>query len=53
VPPFLESTVTFKLATNGNGGTRLRIIHEADSAKSEKPERTGANSNRACVMVAA
>jgi uncharacterized protein YndB with AHSA1/START domain len=27
-PPFLESIVTFRIAPNGTGGTRLRVIHE-------------------------
>jgi uncharacterized protein YndB with AHSA1/START domain len=26
-PPFVESAVTFQIAPNANGGTRLRIIH--------------------------
>ncbi|MBO0125060.1 SRPBCC domain-containing protein [Agrobacterium sp. OT33] len=27
-PPFLESTVTFRIAANAQGGTSLRIIHD-------------------------
>ncbi|MGV2110941.1 SRPBCC family protein [Agrobacterium salinitolerans] len=27
-PPFLESTVTFRIAANTQGGTSLRIIHD-------------------------
>lgn len=32
VPPFLESTVIFRIFPNADGGTVLRIIHEPPAA---------------------
>ena len=32
-PPFLESLVTFQIEPDGEGGTRLRIIHELADAR--------------------
>ncbi|MFK0162264.1 SRPBCC domain-containing protein [Rhizobium sp. NPDC090279] len=52
-PPFLESTVTFRIAPNASGGTSLRIIHELDDARLRRTERTAANNNGLTVMRAA
>ncbi|WP_315745266.1 MULTISPECIES: hypothetical protein [unclassified Bradyrhizobium] len=52
-PPFLESTVTFRIAPNGNGGTCLRIIHELDHARRERMTRAAANNNSPILMLAA
>ncbi|MGG6898075.1 SRPBCC family protein [Rhizobium sp. BR 315] len=52
-PPFLESTVTFRIAPNANGGTSLRIIHELDDARLRRAEKAAANNNGFCVMRAA
>ncbi|MGY5801828.1 SRPBCC family protein [Rhizobium hainanense] len=52
-PPFLESTVTFKISSNANGGTSLRIIHELDDVRLREAERTAANNNSLTVMRAA
>jgi uncharacterized protein YndB with AHSA1/START domain len=46
-PPFLESTVTFKIAANDAGGTLLRVIHRLDEVMPV------ANSNRPPLMLAA
>ena len=46
-PPFLESAVTFQIAPNESGGTRLRILHELTDA------RAPANRNRPPLMRAA
>jgi uncharacterized protein YndB with AHSA1/START domain len=46
-PPFLESAVTFQIAPNESGGTRLRILHELTDA------RAPANRNRPALMRAA
>ncbi|MDR6900431.1 SRPBCC domain-containing protein [Rhizobium miluonense] len=53
VAPFLESTVTFKISSNANGGTSLRIIHELDDVRLRETERTAANNNSLTVMRAA
>lgn len=51
-PPFLESTVTFRIAANEHGGTSLRIIHRlADARPAGRPQ--AANSNGMPVMRAA
>ena len=52
-PPFLESTVTFRIAPNATGGTNLRIIHELDDARLRKTEKAAANNNSLTVMRAA
>lgn len=44
-PPFLESTVTFTVAPNENGGTCLRIIHELTDARIDRMARNTANCN--------
>lgn len=52
-PPFLESTVTFRIAPNASGGTSLRIIHELDDARLREAEKAAANNNGFVVMRAA
>src|SRR5262245_21267476 len=52
-PPFLESTVTFRIAPNLSGGTNLRIIHELTDARIERMTRVAANSNSTTLMLAA
>ena len=52
-PPFLESTVTFRIFANANGGTSLRIIHELDDVRLRETERAAANNNRLTAMLAA
>ncbi len=50
-PPFLESTVTLRIAPNATGGTRLRIIHEL--ARTEGARAIAANDNRRPMALAA
>lgn len=51
-PPFLESTVTLRIAANADGGTSLRVIHRL--AEAQPASRTqAANSNGMRVMRAA
>ncbi|WP_349956056.1 hypothetical protein [Rhizobium sp. ZPR3] len=52
-PPFLESTVTFRISLNASGGTSLRIIHELDDTRLRETEKTAANNNSLTVMRAA
>ena len=52
-PPFLESEVTFRIAPNATGGTRLRIIHELKTAKLDRVTRAAANRNNLSFMLAA
>ena len=52
-PPFLESTVTFRVAPNATGGTRLRIIHELDDARLARVTRAAANGNSPARALAA
>ncbi len=52
-PPFLESTVTFRISSNASGGTSLRIIHELDDVRLGETERAAANNNSLNVMRAA
>jgi uncharacterized protein YndB with AHSA1/START domain len=52
-PPFLESTVTFRIAPSQNGGTSLRIIHELTDARLTRMTRAAANSNAPPLMLAA
>jgi uncharacterized protein YndB with AHSA1/START domain len=52
-PPFLESTVTFRIAPSQNGGTNLRIIHEPTDARLTRITRAAANSNSPPLMRAA
>ena len=48
-PPYLESTVTFQMRPDADGGTRLRIIH----GPAAKPALMAANDDRRCLMRAA
>ncbi len=52
-PPFLESSVTFRIEPNHSGGTRLRIIHQIDHGQLRHSMYRAANSNRRCLMRAA
>jgi uncharacterized protein YndB with AHSA1/START domain len=52
-PPFLESTVTFRIAPNAAGGTSLRIIHEPTDVRFDRATRAAANNNDPIVMLAA
>ena len=52
-PPFLESTVTFRVSPNATGGTSLRIIHELDDARLRETNKAVANNNGLPVMRAA
>ncbi len=51
-PPFLESTVTFRIAANADGGTSLRVIHRLVDVRSASRTQA-ANSNGMPVMRAA
>lgn len=44
-PPFLESTVTFTITPNENGGTCLRIIQELTDVRIDRMARNTANNN--------
>ncbi|TNC06803.1 hypothetical protein FF100_33820 [Methylobacterium terricola] len=44
-PPYLESTVTFRIASNGAGGTCLRIIHDLTDARFAPLTKAAANHN--------
>ncbi|UTV36538.1 hypothetical protein MYG64_18710 [Ensifer adhaerens] len=50
--PFLESTVTFRIAPIGSGGTRLRIVHELPNVRGGRVTRTAANSNDTLMLAA-
>lgn len=52
-PPFLESTVTFRIAPNAAGGTNLRIIHELTDMRFDRTTRTAENNNSPPLMLAA
>jgi uncharacterized protein YndB with AHSA1/START domain len=52
-PPFLESSVTFRIEPNHGGGTRLRIIHQIDQGRLSHATHRAANNNRRCLMRAA
>ncbi len=49
--PFLESTVTFEIASNGSGGTCLRILHELTDEGARRV-RQAANSNVPLMLAA-
>jgi uncharacterized protein YndB with AHSA1/START domain len=53
VPPFLESTVTFRIIPNETGGTSLRILHVLDSTRFTRMTKAAANSNSPLSMRAA
>lgn len=44
-PPFRESVVTFRIAPNEAGGTRLTILHELTDARATLQARRPANAN--------
>lgn len=52
-PPFLESTVTFRIAPNATGGTSLRIIHELTDMRFDRITARAANKNSPPLMLAA
>ncbi|MBP1847586.1 uncharacterized protein YndB with AHSA1/START domain [Rhizobium petrolearium] len=52
-PPFLESTVTFRIVPNAAGGTSLRIIHELRNASFAQNATAAANNNSPFFMLAA
>lgn len=52
-PPFLESTVTFQIAPDGTGGTRLRILHELMDGRLKQATKAAANNNGPPLMLAA
>lgn len=45
VPPYVESTVTFRIAPNDTGGTCLRIIHALTDARFAPLTTAAANGN--------
>jgi uncharacterized protein YndB with AHSA1/START domain len=47
--PFVENTITFRVAANEAGGTTFRIVHEWNAAK----RMPAANSNRSTLLLAA
>ncbi|NLR96862.1 hypothetical protein HGP17_08430 [Rhizobium sp. P38BS-XIX] len=51
-PPFLESTVTFRIAPNAAGGTCLQIIHQLTDARVERMKDTAANNNGHVLLAA-
>ncbi|HBT67886.1 MAG TPA: hypothetical protein DEB63_06115 [Agrobacterium sp.] len=53
VPPFLESTVTFRIASNDRGGTSLRVIHDLPSKKPGRMTKAAANHNGSPIKLAA
>ncbi|CAH1672954.1 MAG: hypothetical protein KF735_22740 [Chelatococcus sp.] len=52
-PPFLESTVTFRISPDTAGGTSLRIIHERADVSSRPTEAAAANDDVMPVLRAA
>jgi uncharacterized protein YndB with AHSA1/START domain len=52
-PPFLESTVTFRIAPNPAGGTSLRIIHEPTDIRFDRMTRAAANNNNGPIVMLA
>ncbi len=53
IPPFLESTVTFRIASNDRGGTSLRVIHDLPSMKPGRMTKAAANHNGSPIKLAA
>jgi len=51
-PPFLESTVTFRIAANAHGGTSLRIIHDLP-VNTGRMIKAAANHNGSPIKLAA
>lgn len=52
-PPFLESTVTFRIAPNGTGGTRLQVIQVLTDPRFDRMRRAASNTNGPPLMRAA
>lgn len=52
-PPFLESSVVFRIEPNDAGGTRFRIIHQIDDGAVRQLMQRAANSNLCSLMRAA
>ncbi len=52
-PPFLESVVTFQIAPNEAGGTRLRVLHELAEVRPLRLTKPAANSNYPPLKLAA
>ncbi|MFQ0813926.1 hypothetical protein AVM02_12170 [Brucella anthropi] len=52
-PPFLESTVTFRIVPDISGGTCLRVIHVLSDTRLKRVAAVAANSNRVATMRAA
>jgi len=52
-PPFIESTVTFRILPNATGRTRLRIIHEPTDVRFDRVTKAAANTNCPILMLAA
>ena len=46
-PPFLESTVTFRIASSATGGT---VIHALEDTRFERMMMTATNNNSASVI---
>lgn len=53
IAPFLESTVTFRIASNDRGGTSLRIIHDMPAIKPGRMTKAAANHNGSPIKLAA
>ena len=53
VPPFLESTVTFRIASNDRGGTSLRVIHALPVTRPGRVTKAAANHNGSPFKLAA
>lgn len=51
-PPFLESTVTFRIAPVKSGGTVLRIVHDLPALGSGRVTKTAANNNHILMLAA-
>ncbi|UDF30567.1 UNVERIFIED_ORG: SRPBCC domain-containing protein [Roseateles sp. XES5] len=52
-PPYLESSVAFRLTPNGRGGTRLRIVHELTDARLRPAGPRALNDNGHALLSAA
>jgi uncharacterized protein YndB with AHSA1/START domain len=52
-PPFVESTVTFRIEPGTDGGTRFRIIHRIDGQRADGRRSVAANDNTLRSMLAA
>ncbi|MEJ2623299.1 MAG: hypothetical protein P8Z80_01765 [Pseudolabrys sp.] len=52
-PPYLESTVTFRIAPNPSGGTSLWVTHELTDLRYSRMTKAAANGNSPAIMLAA